>query len=207
MTEEEKKAAKKAEEKAAKDAKKAEEKAAKAAVVQTADKTYTAEEVQAMLQQVLSKNTSTSPAEPDERKKVRLARIESHLIVDFVNKNNDPFLPNVVVHAFNKWNESLKQFEAWLEVVFDDGTTKEMPLLYLVSNARPIECPIIKQNVVDTSYSLGMVDKKVYDEKSGGMQGQGLKVKQEVKQQKVSFVISTPDGKELEVPEYVVNIV
>jgi len=197
MTEEEKKA--KAEAKAAKMAEKK--------VEQTADKTYTAEEVQAMLQQVLSKNTSNSPAEPDERKKVRLARIESKLVVDFVNKNTDPFLPNVVIHAFNKWNETQKQFEAWLEVVFDDGTTKEIPLLYLVSNARPIECPVIKENKKDTSYSLGMVDKKVYDEKSGGMQGQGLKVKQEVKQQEVSFIISTPDGKEFEVPEYVVNIV
>lgn len=204
MTEEEKKAAKEA-----KAAKKAAEKAAKEAEdSQTADRKYSKEEVQAMLQQVISKTKGEEVSkEKDNRKKVRLARIDSKLVVDFVNQNHDEFLVDTVIHAYNKWNDLLKQNEAWIEVKFDDDTTKHMPLLYLCSNARPFPCPVIREERHDTSYSLGKVERRVYDDSIGNMKGAGVEVDQIVKQEELRFIISTPDGREFSIPSYVVNII
>lgn len=186
-------------------------------VKQTADKTYTVAEVQAIIAELTKnkKNEKETPDLKDDRKKVRLTRIEGKMVVDFVNQNNDPFLPNLVTHAYNQWNEKIKQNEAYIEVKFDDGSTKHMPLLYLVSNGRPIVCPIVREKNEDTSFveksagNGGMVERRIYEEKDrqSGMTGTGILVEQTVKQKKVSFIVSTPDGKEIEVPEYVVNIV
>lgn len=172
------------------------------------ERVFTASEVQAMLEQVArGSNLSEKENKEDDRKKVRLARVENKLVVDFKNRNNDEFLPGIVIHAFNRWDNEAKQNIAWVEVVFDDGSTKEMPLLFLVSSAKPITASIIKENIIDESYSIGTVEQRIYDESGGSMKGNGLTVKQEVKKYSKTFLVELPNGEQITVPDYIINMV
>lgn len=173
------------------------------------ERMYTSAEVKAMLKQVADEagQRSEEAKENTDRKKLRLARIEGQLIVGFKNRNEDEFLPGIVIHAFNKWNNEAKQNEAWVEVVFENGKTKEMPLLYLVSTARPMVVEIVKENVKDESYSIGQVEKTIYDESGGTMKGSGIMVQQKVEKYSKTFDVLLPTGEQITVPDYIINMV
>lgn len=173
---------------------------------QTAERTYSASEVQAMLQQVMKDKGTTTPIKKDpNRKELRLSRLEGKFVVDFKNRNNDPYV-NKVIHAYNKWDPEQRQNIAWIEVIFDDGSSKEVPLLYLASQASPIVCKILEERKTDTSYSVGETTRKIYKD-AGGREDTGILVDQVVTQNTSEFVVETPTGEKLTVPQYVINIV
>jgi len=127
-------------------------------------------------------------------------RFDGKWVVDFVDRNTDPYV-KTAVHSFNKFNEQLREFEAWIELKFQDGTTKEVPLKRYVQYRTPIYCPIIKREKVDASYVVGEVERK--KEVGDKLVGTGVMVDQEVIMYKEIFELKTPEGEILKLNDYV----
>lgn len=127
-------------------------------------------------------------------------RLDGKWVVDFKDRNNDPYVKGKV-HAFQKFNEQKREFEAWIEVVFDDGSTKELPLVTYVKNRVPIYCPIIKRHQMDKSFSFGEVEKK--KEVGDKLIPSGVVVDQEVTMYEELFEMKTPEGV-LKIPSYAI---
>lgn len=167
---------------------------------------YTPDEVRAMLEQVAAnlgqKKDDKKPVQ-SKNKTLRLARFHGKFIVGFVNKNTDPFLPNKVVHAFNIWNPEKKENVAWITLRYDDNSTEDVPLAFIVENADPVECEILEVMKEDKSYSLGKVERR--EIRDYHPEGTGIWVEQEVRMYKPSFKIRLPDGREMVVGDDVIN--
>lgn len=173
--------------------------------IQSADRLYSSDEVRAMLDQVMKQKGADVPSPKDPNtKELRIARIEGKFVTDFRNVNTDHFIKKII-HAYNKFNEQIRQWEAWIDVVFEDGSVKPMPLLYLISNATPIVTPIIEVIKEDKSYSEGQVEKFVYKD---NREGTGIMVNQKVEQYFYKYVVNNPEtGDRMVLPQYVVNMV
>lgn len=128
-------------------------------------------------------------------------RFDSKWVVDFKDRNTDPYMKEKV-HAYQKFNEQLRQFEAWVELVFEDGTTKDLPLTTYVKNRVLVYCPILERKKIDRTYSVGEVEKK--KEVGDKLVGTGVLVDQEVTRYDEVFRVKTPDGQILELPDYIV---
>ncbi len=128
-------------------------------------------------------------------------RFDAKWVVDFKDRNNDPYVKEKV-HSYNKFNEQKREFESWIELVFNDGTTKDVPLTTYVKNRVLVYCPIIKRHMIDKTYSIGEVEKK--KEVGDKLVGTGVMVDQEVVMHEETFEIKTPDGELLTVPAYAI---
>ena len=176
---------------------------------QVVGKTYSLDEVQAMMQK-LSDNIYSrikgeeSPApKADDYKEARLSRIKGKFVVGFVNQNDDPYLDKTI-HGYQKWDDRERVWVAWVEVMYQDGTTEHMPLRHFTETCLGITCEIVKKIEKDESYSLGKVERRVV--KGYQPEGVGVMVDQKVVQKTASYVLKTPQGEEIEVPEYILNI-
>ncbi len=154
---------------------------------------------EALTQQAEAKTQSIKPKRVTNHT-AHVWRIDGKWVVDFVDRNNDPYV-KTAVHAFNKFNEQTREFEAWIELKFHDGTTKELPLKRYTQYRTPIYCPIIRREKIDTSYVVGEVEKKKVI--GDTMIGTGVMVDQEVTSYKEVFKIKTPDGDILTLNDYV----
>lgn len=128
-------------------------------------------------------------------------RLDGKWVVDFKDRNTDPYQKDKV-HAFQKFNEQRREFEAWIELVFDDGTTKEIPLTTYVKNRFPVYCLILKRHQVDKTYSIGEVEKK--KEVGDKLVGTGVVIDQEVTMSEEVFEVQTPKGEVLKLPGYII---
>jgi len=156
-------------------------------------------------------------AEDNQPKKVKRVtehhahvwRIDGQWVVDFADKNFDYAKNEVIdpyikekVHAFNRYNEQKREFEAWITLILEDGTKKEMPLNRYVQHRTLVYCTIVNRKKVDKSYVIGEVERK--KEVGDVNVGTGIMVDQEVELYTEIFVIRTPEGKVLELPDYVI---
>lgn len=128
-------------------------------------------------------------------------RFDSKWVVDFKDRNTDPYVKEKV-HSYQKFNEQRREFEAWIEIVFSDGMTKDIPLTTYVKNRVPILCPIIKRHKIDRSYSIGEVEKK--KEVGDKYVGSGIVVDQEVTVHEEVLEIRTPDKQVFMIPSYAI---
>lgn len=136
-------------------------------------------------------------------------RFDGKWVVDFRDKNInketgeiiDPYIKHKL-HAYNKFNDQTRQFEAWIELVFDDGTTKDVSLTSYVENRVLVYCPIINRFKIDKSYVIGEVERK--KEEGDKYVGTGVLVDQEVTMYEEVFEIRTPDGKVFKIPEHAI---
>lgn len=128
-------------------------------------------------------------------------RFDGKWVVDFKDHNTDPYLKEKR-HAYNKFNQEKRQQEAWIELVFEDGTTKDIPLATYVQHRVLVYCPIIKRHIIDKSYVIGEVEKK--KEVNDMLVGTGVMVDQEVTMNDEVFEVKTPDGKIFMLPSYVI---
>lgn len=179
-----------------------------------AQQLFTMDEVKRMMEEVVSR-VRTEKGEgfkkPEVRAKhaARVSRLESKFIVDFKNVNTDPYL-NKKVYAFNQFDEKERQWVAWITVIFQDGSEKTVPLKYLCEMAVGVKCDIMKKEDIDTSYSIGQVEKVII--KGYKPEGTGMLVDQTVMQKQTMYTIKTPrteefpEGELLTLPEYVLNI-
>lgn len=153
-------------------------------------------------------------AKPKKAKKItehfaHLWRLDGKWIVDFTDRNIDketgekvdPYIRSKV-HAFQKYNPEKREFEAWIELVFHDGSKKEMSLPKYVEHRFLVYCQIQKRERIDASYDIGEVELK---KDNGDMYvGTGVMIDQSVNMFEERFTIQTPDGAVLTVPDYVI---
>lgn len=141
-------------------------------------------------------------------------RFEGQWVVDFVDRNKDPYVKQKI-HAFQKFNEQKREFEAWIQIKLAPGIgvdgepreerTVELPLNRYVERRVLVYCPIIKRHKHDTSYSIGEVEKKKEDSKTGLLVGgTGIMIDQEVEQYYEVFEVKTPDGEVRMIPDYAI---
>lgn len=155
-------------------------------------------------------------AQPDPNKPTKVKRVTEHhahvwrlngkWVVDFKNRNEDPYVKEQI-HAFQKFNEQKREFEAWIEVILMDEVTEELtsevlPLNRYVEKRVLVYCPIIDRKKTDKSYSIGEVEKK--KDVGGILKGTGVMIDQEVEMVQETFVVKTPTGKVLTLPDYVI---
>lgn len=139
----------------------------------------------------------------------RLWRLDGKWIVDFIDRNIDkatgakidPYI-KTKIHAFNKWNEQRREFEAWIELKFVDGSTKEISLPRYIEHRFGVYCKINKRDKIDSSYVVGEVEKK--KEVGDRLVGTGVMIDQEVTRFNEIFTLETPEGEILTVPDYVI---
>lgn len=128
-------------------------------------------------------------------------RLDGKWVVDFKDRNVDEYVKEKI-HAYQRFNEQKREFEAWVELVFEDGTTKDISLPTYVKNRVLVYCPIVKRHKTDKSYSVGEVEKK--KEVGDKLVGTGVLVDQEVEMYSEVFEVKTPDGKILHLPDYII---
>lgn len=177
------------------------------------DRMIAMSEVQAMIAEALAHQQQTASG-PVKVKKVtehhaHAWRFDGKWVVDFVDRNIDPTTGEKVdsyikekIHAYQKFNEQRREFEPWIEIKFQDGTTKNMPLNNYVKNRVLVYCTIIKRHELDKSYSIGEVEKK--KEEGDKLVGTGILVDQDVNMVEETFEVKTPNGETLMLPWYVV---
>jgi hypothetical protein len=121
-------------------------------------------------------------------------RFDGKWVVDFKDRNTDPYIKEKIF-SFQKYNEQRREFESWIELVFNDGSTKEIPLTTYMKNRTPIYCAIIKREKIDKSYSVGEVEKR--KEVNDQLVGTGVMIDQEVVMYEEIFEVKTPEGEVL----------
>lgn len=128
-------------------------------------------------------------------------RLDGKWVVDFKDRNDDPYRKEKL-HAYQVFNDRTRQFEAWIEVVFEDGSTKPLPLTTYVKNRVLVYCPIIKRHQIDKSYTIGEVEKK--KEEGDKLVGTGILVDQDVTLHEEIFEVKVPGGTIFKLPSYVI---
>lgn len=133
-------------------------------------------------------------------------RFNGKWVIDFIDRNQDPYVKEKI-HAYQKFNEQKREFEAWIEIkLLDEATdeisTETLPLNRYVERRVLVYCPIVERKRVDRSYSIGEVEKK--KEVGGILKGTGVMVDQEVEMYQEIFVVKTPSGKILTLADYVI---
>lgn len=161
-------------------------------------------DVKALIAEALAQQAAESK-QPIKLKKVtehtaHVWRLDGKWVVDFKDRNTDPYIKEKIF-SYQKFNAELREFQAWIEVVFEDGTTKDLPLNTYVKNRTAIYCPIIKRHQVDKSYSIGEVEKK--KEQGDKLVPTGVVVDQEVTMYEEVFEVKTPTGA-LNIPAYAI---
>lgn len=136
-------------------------------------------------------------------------RLNGKWIVDFADRNYDyekkekidPYIKEKI-HAYNQFNQQKREFEAWIKIVYDDGTMEDLPLNRYVERRTLVYLPIINREKVDKSYSIGEVEKK--KEVGELNKGTGIMIDQEVQMDAEIFHLKTPEGGTLILPDYVI---
>lgn len=137
-------------------------------------------------------------------------RLNGKWVIDFADRNYDyenkkiidPYIKQKV-HAYNVYNPQKREFEAWIKLIFQDGSTEELQLNRYVERRTAVYCKIVKREKVDESYVIGEVEKKK-ENRDGVNVGTGVMIDQEVEMHREIFHVITPDGEELSLPEHVV---
>lgn len=165
-------------------------------------------DIKNLIAQAIAESKESVPLKPKKvtEHHVHVWRLDGKWVVDFVDRNVDEYYKGKV-HSFQKYNEQRREFEAWIEVKFEDGSTKELPLTRYVQNRHLMYCPLIKRHKKDVSYSMGEVEQK--KEVGDLLVGTGVMIDQTVEQYETVFEVrvpveGNPDGKVLLLPEYVI---
>lgn len=178
-----------------------------------------AQEAMVPLSQVKALIAEAMAAVADKDKPVKVKRATEHhahvwrlggkWVVDFADRNwnyetNEPIDPYVKdkIHAYQLFNQQKREFEAWIKIIFHDGSTEEIPLNRYVERRTLVYCPIIKREQVDRSYSIGEVEKK--KEVGESNVGTGIMIDQEVQMHGEIFHVKAPSGEEFALPDYVI---
>ncbi len=162
-------------------------------------------DVKQMISDALAQQ-KTDSAKPIKLKKItehtaHVWRFDEKWVVDFKDRNSDPYKKEKV-HAYNRFNEQQRIFQAWIELVFDDGSTKDIPLTTYLEHRFPIYCPIIKRHIIDKSYVAGEVEQK--KEVGDKLVGTGKMIDQDVTMYSEVFEVKTPDGVIRMIPDYAI---
>lgn len=143
---------------------------------------------------------------------VTIPRFDNKFIVGFANLNKDPYFPDKIITSQNIFNDQTKVFVPHVMVIFEDDTKQKesrllLPFETILKVSNKIECKIIERRQKDVSEKLGMI---AVEDVSPTKQGYNRSLTGEIiqgKQKKFAetFLIETPDGRQILVSPEVVN--
>lgn len=176
------------------------------------EKMYSESQMREIVKQMLKEmNIKSSDATLDDdeeafaKKKIRLPRFQNKFIIGFKNTNTDPYFPELIIQAFDVWNEQTKKMDAWVEVVFLDGDTLKMPLYSIITRSTKVECDLIEVVPTSKDYDNGKVE-IMGEVKEYSRAGTGATTKLKVKVNEYRFKVKIPGtNEEVEVGPEVVN--
>lgn len=179
-----------------------------AAGTKAQERTYTTAEVQAMLKQFAIDLKSKSEDSIDDedafkQKKVRLPRFQNKFIYGFKNTNTDEYFPELVVHAFDVWNEQTKRNDPWVTAIFEDDSTLSIPLYTLITKSQKVWVDLVEVIPKDASYSNGKTERS--EVKDYSQNGTGTMVNMKVTMADYSYKVRFPSGNEVIVGKEVIN--
>lgn len=161
---------------------------------------------EALAEQAKQANKPLRPKKVTEHH-VHVWRLDGKWVIDFVDQNINKETGKKIdeykksrVHSWNKFNEQKREFEAWIELQFNDGSTKPIPLVTYLQNRSLVYCPILKREKIDQTYSVGEVEKK--KEMGDRLVGTGVMVDQIVERYDEVFHLKTPEGQTLVINDY-----
>lgn len=129
--------------------------------------------------------------DPYKQKKVRLPRFQNKFIVAFENTNTDEYFPDVIVHAFDVWNDLQKKNEAWVKVRFEDGSNLNIQLYTVLTRSQKVWVDLVERLDKDTSFSQGKVE--LAEVKDYSRAGTGVYKKLKVTQAEHSYKLRLPE--------------
>lgn len=186
---------------------------AEAEGIKDSEKMFSETQVKAMMRQMMKEFKESNKENPDDvydedaykQKQLRLPRFKNKFIVGFKNMNTDEYFPELVIHAFDVWNEQKRANEAWVTCLFeDDSEPLSVPLYTVLTKSTKVWVDIVGVPIEeDISYSTGRVE--VAEVKDYSRQGTGTYVRQKVTLKKYTYKVKLPDGKEVIVDPCVVN--
>lgn len=199
-------------------AKAEETRAQRAAAVGTPDqeRKYTDADVKAFLKQALAElkaggdvddPNNLDDDDPYKQKQVRLPRFQGKFVLGFKNTNTDEYFPELVIHAFDVWNDQLKRNEPWVTAILQD-VDKEVELTVrletLITKSQKVWVDLVERIEVDRSFSQGRVE--LSEVKDYSRSGTGVYKKLKVTQAEYSYKLRLPHtGKEIIVGREVIN--
>lgn len=176
------------------------------------EKMYSESQMRAIVKEML-KEMNIKGGSPDvdddeeafAKKKIRLPRFQNKFIVGFKNTNTDPYFPELVIQAFDVWNEQTKKMDAWVDVIFLDGSDLKMPLYSIITRSTKVECDLIEVVPTPKNYDNGKVE-IMGEVKEYSRVGTGATTKLKVMVNEYKFKIKIPGTNEIvEVGPEVVN--
>lgn len=166
--------------------------------------TMSEEQFTKMIADAITRSKGEDVPQKPKRVKEHMAhvwRFDGKWVVDFVDQNIDPYVKSKI-HGFNVFDDRMREWVAWLELQFQDGTTKKVPLWTYLKNRVLVYCTIVKRHQKDVSYVIGEVEKK--KEEGDMMVGTGVMIDQEVVIYEETFEVKTPENEILTLPAYVI---
>lgn len=172
---------------------------------------FSESKVREMIQEALLKSRADSRKEEEDmdveelfkQKTLSIPRWQNKFILGFENTNTDEYMPELVVHAYDVFNQEKRQYEPYVEVKFEDGTTAQLPLYTIITRSLKIDVDIVEIIDEDASYSDGRVE--VAEVKEYSRKGTGVYKKLKVTQANYKYKVRLPSGKEVIVGPEVIN--
>lgn len=194
--------------------KEAEKKAAHDAAqgTESQNQMYSKAEVLAFIKQAVAESRQKEESgaqdlddeDPYKQKKVRLPRFNNKFIFGFENTNTDEYFPDLVVQAFDIWNDMTKRNDAWVKVIFEDDTRLSVPLNTVITKSQKVWVDLVEVIEEDKSYANGRVERA--EVKDYSRSGTGTFMKAKVTMADYKYKIKLPNSnKEVIVGKEVIN--
>lgn len=173
------------------------------------EKMYSESQVRALIRQEMAKlksgesDTDLEEGDINKQKKIRIPRFQGKFIYSFKNTNTDEYFPELVVHAFDVWNDQSKRNDAWVTAVFEDGSELNVPLYTVLTKSQKVWVDLVEVVAADTSYSAGRTERA--EVKDYSRQGTGVYVKMKVTRADYSYKVRFANGDEKIISKEVVN--
>lgn len=174
-------------------------------------KLYTEDEMRALFKKLVAEMGLKTNQDDDldeelyKQKKVRLPRYNGKFVLGFNNMNTDEFFPDLVVQAFDIWDDQQKRMVAWVEAKFLDGTALKAPLYSIITRSIKVDCDLVEVLKNPLKIDNGRTE-IIGPEKDYSRKGTGSFTRMKVTQDEYQFKIRIPGtGEEVVVGPEVIN--
>jgi uncharacterized protein YdhG (YjbR/CyaY superfamily) len=138
----------------------------------------------------------------EEKMNVRISRFDSKWVVDYADKNIDPYVKHKVFE-FQKKNDISGQVESHVTLIFADGTEKDVPFITYLRNRKQVKLPVEERVDKNLVKKLGTVTIK--EVRGQNTFDTGREIDQTVSRVTSTFKVDLEGHGVVELPAYVIN--
>lgn len=138
----------------------------------------------------------------EEKSNVRINRFDGKWVVDYADKNIDPYVKHKVFE-FQKKNDITGQIESHVTLIFSDGTEKDVPFITYLRNRKQVQVQVDERINKNTVKKIGKVTIK--EIKGNNTYDTGREIDQTVSRVTSTFKVNLEGHGEIELPAYVIN--